>query len=144
MIAARQNHLAIHGALCVEHRAAKVAAANAKLDGHVTLLLFPIDERGARYQAYRRHIRKGHLNHAVARGRRRSDRDVADRIQVLAVGQTQAHHHRKMPIAGPLVKISCALAADRRLDHRIHISRSESVARRARPIDIDANGRLPQ
>ena len=59
-------------------------------------------------------------------------------------GARQAHHHRKMPIAAALVQIAGALAADRRLNHGIHVARREAIARGAHAVHVDANGRLAQ
>ena len=70
--------------------------------------------------------------------------NAPDRIQTLAIGSREAHHHREVPIAGAFVQIAGALAADGGLDHGIDVPGRQSIARGPHPIDIDADGRLSE
>ena len=75
---------------------------------------------------------------------RRRDRNMANRVEVLPERIGQAHHHRKMAVAGAFVEVAGALAADRRLHHRIHVARRKPVARRPHAVHVDANRGLAQ
>ena len=143
-IATGQGHLGVDGVLCLENGAAQIAAAHAELDRHIALLLLAIDEGSARYQAHVGQILERHLNEAVAGARRRGHRNSLDGLEVASIGRTQAHHHRKMPVAGALVEIARALAADRRLHDGIDVAGRQSIARGPDPIDVDADRGLPE
>src|ERR1700730_10848913 len=74
----------------------------------------------------------------------RGDGDTADGVRIGAVALFEAHNDREMPVAAVFIQIAGGLAADRRLHGGIDVPRREPESRRSCPVDIDADGRLPE
>src|ERR1019366_10201484 len=105
---------------------------------------FAINERGARHQPYIGDVLQWNLNEAVGRARGSGNGNMSDRVQILPVWLTESHHHREVPIAAAFVQIAGTLAADGGLNHGVDVAGRQTIARRAHPIDVDTNRRLPQ
>src|SRR5271165_1231734 len=144
VITAGYQHLRIHGTLRLEHRAAEIPSPHAELDGYVALLLFAVDEGRAGDEVHVRDVLERHLDQTAAVGGVRADRNMLDRFEVLPEWRRQAHHHREMPVAAALVEVAGTLAADRGLNDRVDVARSEAVAGGALAIDVDAYRRLSE
>ena len=69
-------------------------------------------------------------------------RRIASRL--CAILRRQAHDDREVAVAAVLVKIARGLAADRRLHRGVDVARRQAVARGARAIDVDPDGRLAE
>src|SRR6266446_5234534 len=68
-----------------DHRTAKVAPAHTEFDRQIALLLFAVDERGAGDDFHLGDLGERDLYDAAPAGILRPHRDVADRLEALAI-----------------------------------------------------------
>src|SRR5262249_1740663 len=143
-IARRQRAFLGNPALCLEHRAAEVAPANAEFDWNIALLLLAIDERRAGHQIDLRDLAQRYLRDFIGNRILHRNGQTADGLDVLPIFGRQSNDEREVPVASFLVEVACRPAADGGLNRRIDVAGRQPIARGCLPIDIDAKRRLPQ
>src|SRR5262249_46151311 len=82
-VAGRQLHLCSNPTLRLQNGTPEVPAADAELDGKVTLLSLAVDEERSRLQLDLGDLLQGDLRYAVGRGILHTDGQITDRFDVL-------------------------------------------------------------
>ena len=143
MIAPGQQYLFGDFSLCFQDRCAQIPATHREFDWDVALLLLAVNERRAGNEMHVRHVGQRYLHRPAVRVRR-TDLDVANRLQVLAIRRREAHDDRKIAIAACLVKAAGCLTSDRRLNRGVDVTRQQAITRSPNSVDVDADRRLTQ
>ena len=135
-------HLLGDLALRLLDRAAEVAVAHAELDRQIAFLALAIDIGGAGHELDVGDFVERDLGDAVRA--LRADAEVLDRFRVLPELRGEPHYDGEVPVAAGLVEVAGGFAADSRSNRGIDVARRETIARRARPIDLDLHRRLAE
>ena len=123
------------------YSAAEIAITNTEFDGDIAFALLVINKRSAGIERDGSKLFQRNVSIRAA-GARNRDFDVADRFEVRAVFGRKSNNHGELAIA--FQQGGRRRAAERGLDHSVHIAGVKTIAGGFSAIDLDIEIRLAE